>query len=144
MCCCNFKNLEWRQRARQPRCDRSVFDRLHPDAVELFRKEANPKLIEEDDTIFTASCMTQFLYHDLILIENQVPWMVLETLFNLTILDSNSNEPLILLATGFLNDSFSSYEMPPLVQCNKDIKHFVDLFRKFSTLSTEEKKERIL
>jgi hypothetical protein len=28
-------------------------------------------------------------------------------------------------------------------QCNKGVKHFVDLFRKLSTLSTEEKKERI-
>jgi hypothetical protein len=73
--------------------------------IELFRKKANLVLREEDDHIFTASCMIQFLYHDLILVENQVPWIVLEILFNLT-KDSNNNLPLSLLAMNYLVKSY--------------------------------------
>ncbi|KAB9160685.1 hypothetical protein FH972_026988 [Carpinus fangiana] len=71
--------------------------------------------------------------------------MVLEILFNLTILDSNRDDPLILLATGFLNDSFLSYVTCHPVQSImniKGIKHLVDLLRKLSTLSTEENEEK--
>ena len=45
--------------------------------IELLRKEAYPNLKEEDDPIFTKFCMKKFLFHDFILLENQVPWMVL-------------------------------------------------------------------
>ncbi|XP_031384034.1 uncharacterized protein LOC116197903 [Punica granatum] len=39
---------------------------------------------EEDDPVFTKSYMFQHLYHDLILPENQIPWIALDHLFNLT------------------------------------------------------------
>jgi hypothetical protein len=52
--------------------------------IELFRKKAARQRREDNDPIFTMSCMREFLYHDLILLENQVPWMVLERLFNMT------------------------------------------------------------
>ena len=50
--------------------------------IELLRKSADVELREENDPIFSMACMLQFLFHDLILLENQVPWMVLEHLFN--------------------------------------------------------------
>ena len=51
--------------------------------IELLRKEAYPNLKEEDDPIFTKFCMKKFLLHDLILLENQVPWMVLNAFVQL-------------------------------------------------------------
>jgi hypothetical protein len=105
--------------------------------IELFSKNTYEELREEDDPIFVISYMIQFLSHDLILLENQVPWMVLEILFNLT-QDSYDKNPLILLATNFFAYTYLSYRMPPQNQdVNiKDIEHFVDLFRKLSTLSS--------
>jgi hypothetical protein len=115
--------------------------------IEFFLRHTFEELRKEDDPIFTISCMIQFLGHDLILLENQVPWMVLEILFDLT-KDSNRDMPLCQLVANFFHYHFLSYRIlpPPQVQMInlKDIKHFVDLFRKLSTLSSvEEKKERM-
>jgi hypothetical protein len=106
--------------------------------IELFRKNAYLELREKDDPIFFISCMLQFLSHDLILLENQVPWMVLEILFNLTKHSYRDEKPLILLATDFFAYTYLSYRMPPQNQVIKikGIEHFVDLFRKLSTLSS--------
>ncbi|KAJ6302202.1 hypothetical protein OIU77_016316 [Salix suchowensis] len=52
--------------------------------IELFRKDQDSGLREDDDPIFNMACMMQYLYHDLILVENQIPWLVLEHLFNKT------------------------------------------------------------
>ncbi|KAK4603337.1 hypothetical protein RGQ29_012041 [Quercus rubra] len=52
---------------------------------------------EKNDLIFTMACMFSFLLHDLILLENQVPWMVRDHLFNMT-MDPTHNEPLIELS----------------------------------------------
>ena len=52
--------------------------------IELLRKGYYEWLREENDSNFTMACIFQFLFHDLILLENQVPWMVLELLFNMT------------------------------------------------------------
>jgi hypothetical protein len=38
-------------------------------------------LREENDPIFRVSSMDEVLRHDLLLLENQLPWMVLEHLF---------------------------------------------------------------
>jgi hypothetical protein len=105
--------------------------------IELFLKHTYKKLREKDDPIFSKSCMRQFLSHDLILLENQLPWMVLEILFNL-IKDSYDEKPLILLAINFFDDVYLSSRMPPPNQVINiiGIKHFVDLLRKLSTLSS--------
>ena len=106
--------------------------------VELFRKDFYTELREEDDPIFTMSCMRQFLFHDLILLENQVPWMVLERLFNFT-LDPRHKMPLVELAQDFFGDFFVSKPRsgyPPI----QDIKHILDVFRKWLVLPTEEER----
>ena len=51
--------------------------------IELFRKDSKVEK-EDDDPIFSMSCMLQFLHHDLILLENQIPWFALEILFEKT------------------------------------------------------------
>jgi hypothetical protein len=93
--------------------------------IELFRKMAREVPIEDNDPIFTMSCMMGFLYHDLILLENQVPWMVLERLFNMT-MNSDENKP---------------EDNEPLV--NLAIDYFVECFLKIHTAASyEEKYER--
>ncbi|PKI60364.1 hypothetical protein CRG98_019300 [Punica granatum] len=54
--------------------------------IEFIRKHSMKDSLapENDDPVFTMSCMFQHLYHDLILLENQIPWIVLDHLFNLT------------------------------------------------------------
>jgi hypothetical protein len=107
--------------------------------IELFSRNANMEFTEEDDPIFTKSCMRQFLCHDLILLENQVPWMVLEILFfNLTKDSDRVILPLILFAKEFFRSIYFSNRVPPLNQILniEDIKHFVDLFRKISILQS--------
>jgi hypothetical protein len=109
----------------------------------LFRKKAYPAdLLKRDDPIFSKACMLQFLYHDLILLENQVPWMVIERLFNLT--SSHHDElPLINLVLKFMNTDLLSARIQWQLRFNiQGIKHFVDLFRKLSTSSLEEMKEQ--
>ncbi|XP_062102886.1 putative UPF0481 protein At3g02645 [Humulus lupulus] len=46
--------------------------------IELFCKWRYFNLTGKDDPIFGVNCMTTLLYHDLILLENQIPWLVLD------------------------------------------------------------------
>ncbi|XVF60070.1 hypothetical protein PTKIN_Ptkin08bG0013700 [Pterospermum kingtungense] len=99
--------------------------------IELFRKHARQITIEKDDPIFSMSCMFQFLRHDLILLENQIPWLVLETLFEKTKLPSEKS--LIELTLHFFDNLFTSYppdhtKICPLIN-GHDIKHILDLLR---------------
>ncbi|KAK7825100.1 upf0481 protein [Quercus suber] len=108
--------------------------------IELFRKMTAEKPIELDDPIFTRACMLQFLLHDLILLENQVPWMVLDHLFNMTTVPTH-NKPLIELVKFFLHHYFVT-EPPsgyPPIQDWQDMKHIVDVCRKllFSSIAEE-------
>jgi hypothetical protein len=109
--------------------------------VELFRKHAYKQHREVDDPVFTMSCMLQFLYHDLILLENQVPWMVLEGLFNMT-RDPEENKSLTQLAIEFFANIFSSTD-PGIVPHIQDIKHILDLFRKWLVFSTGQEESRV-
>ncbi|XP_022775505.1 UPF0481 protein At3g47200-like [Durio zibethinus] len=107
--------------------------------IELFRKDAEEITKEQDDPIFSMSCMLQFLHHDLILLENQIPWLVLQTLFELTKLPSETKS-LIELALLFFANTFTSY--PPGIETSlfngKDIKHILDLLRLSLVLPSEE------
>ncbi|XP_031282231.1 UPF0481 protein At3g47200-like [Pistacia vera] len=96
---------------------------------ELFRKDAKKELRDPNDPIFTMSCLQKYLNHDLILLENQIPWIVLERLFSLTKLSPGKS--LIELALKFFSNIFSSKQ--PSVQPNEfqdiEIKHILDLLR---------------
>ncbi|KAG5254422.1 UPF0481 protein [Salix suchowensis] len=79
--------------------------------IELFRKDQDIRLREKDDPIFNMSCMLQYLYHDLILVENQIPWLVLEHLFNKTSAKQSTQAKettLAHLALQFFANIFSS------------------------------------
>uniref|UniRef100_A0A6N2K624 Uncharacterized protein n=1 Tax=Salix viminalis TaxID=40686 RepID=A0A6N2K624_SALVM len=99
--------------------------------IELFRKDQDIRLREKHDPIFKMAWLMQCLYHDLILLENQIPWLVLEHLFNKTSAkqSTQAEEPnLAHLALQFFAYTFSF--KPP----NTDIlydkkKHLLDLLR---------------
>ncbi|OMP05574.1 hypothetical protein COLO4_08739 [Corchorus olitorius] len=99
--------------------------------VELFRKDANLVPKDEDDPIFTMSCMLQYLWHDLILLENQMPWLVLERIFSLTASPSESKS-LVELTLEFFGNIFSSdkHSIEPHLLATQEIKHILDLLRK--------------
>ncbi|EOY02757.1 Uncharacterized protein TCM_017159 [Theobroma cacao] len=108
--------------------------------IELLRKDADVVPREDDDPIFSMSCMLQFLHHDLILLENQIPWFVLELLFNKTKTPSET-KPLVELALHFLGSMFS-YHSPLRTDLfvNQKVKHILDLLRLFLVLPSEEVK----
>ncbi|KAG8634921.1 UPF0481 protein At3g47200 isoform X2 [Manihot esculenta] len=109
--------------------------------IELFRKDDNEILREDDDPIFTMSCMLQYLYHDLILLENQIPWFVLEKLFNMT--RESGSKPLTQLALKFFHNIFS-FTPPPIVQPFHEQKHILDLLRNWLVLSSGKAEDRTL
>ena len=98
--------------------------------IELFRKIADEELQEVNDPIFSMACMPTVLLHDLILLENQVPWMVLELLFNMTLdpTHNNVNTPLIKMVKFFIAEFLIEppSDHPPI----QDIQHIVDVVRK--------------
>ncbi|KAF2305961.1 hypothetical protein GH714_009164 [Hevea brasiliensis] len=100
---------------------------------ELFRKDDDEMLREDDDPIFNMSCMLQFLHHDLILLENQIPWLVLEKLFNMT--KEPGSKSLTQLALKFFHNIFS-FTPPPIVQPFHEQKHILDLLRNWLVLSS--------
>ncbi|GMN41489.1 hypothetical protein TIFTF001_010698 [Ficus carica] len=65
--------------------------------IELFRKTTDEDLRKDDDPMVTMSCMSQFLSHDLILLENQIPWWVLEILFNITGMPEDRTSPHLII-----------------------------------------------
>ncbi|XP_002509542.2 UPF0481 protein At3g47200 [Ricinus communis] len=98
--------------------------------IELFRKDSKLVPRDEDDPVFTMSCIFQFLYHDLILLENQIPWLVLDCLFEMTKEDNGKSEPLVQLAIEFFANMFSSAPSPvydPNLLAKS--KHILDLLR---------------
>ncbi|PON61347.1 hypothetical protein PanWU01x14_147240 [Parasponia andersonii] len=114
--------------------------------LELFRKKSYSELREKDDPIFNMSCMLQFLSHDLILLENQIPWLVLDLLFKLTITTSVDNKSLVELAIDFFSYLFT--ENPPRVQSilciiqNHENKHILDLLRNSLVLNSSITKQK--
>ncbi|XVE67721.1 hypothetical protein DITRI_Ditri09bG0011200 [Diplodiscus trichospermus] len=75
--------------------------------------------------------MLQYLLHDLILLENQIPWLVLDRIFCLT--DSpTETQSLIELTIEFFGNIFSSDKrsIEPHLFANQEIKHILDLLRK--------------
>ncbi|KAG5254409.1 UPF0481 protein [Salix suchowensis] len=107
--------------------------------IELFRKDSYIVPREDDDPIFNMSCMMEYLHHDLILVENQIPWLVLEHLFNKTAakqpIRAKEGEPepekettLAQLALQFFAGIFSS--KPPNTDTpSNGTKHLLDLLR---------------
>ncbi|KAL6194860.1 hypothetical protein ACLB2K_035935 [Fragaria x ananassa] len=53
--------------------------------LELFRKFRDKEDRHISDPIFNMDCMFQYICHDLLLLENQIPWFLLNCLYTLTL-----------------------------------------------------------
>lgn len=110
--------------------------------IELFRRDGTLVPRDEDDPVFTMSCLLQFLYHDLILLENQIPWIVLDCLFNLT-RGENDRKPLVQLAIEFFANMFSSTPSPVDPNQLAESKHILDLLRNWLVAPIIQQKHRL-
>jgi hypothetical protein len=91
--------------------------------VEFFRKYSEEVRQDKEDPVFNTSWMVWEIRNDLFLLENQLPWRVIDCLFNLT--QSNA-EPRSLL--NLLN-----FFLQPIICIHADrqiqYKHLLDCFR---------------
>ncbi|KAF4367682.1 hypothetical protein G4B88_001434 [Cannabis sativa] len=100
--------------------------------IEFFRKHMNMELQKSNDPIFETNYMMSFLNNDLILLENQIPWLVLDCLFQKIMSPEEIVElPLITLVTDFFSDWWFSTEVEnnfeEVHKC--ETKHILDLLR---------------
>ncbi|KAL3718264.1 hypothetical protein ACJRO7_003408 [Eucalyptus globulus] len=106
--------------------------------VEVFRIFGRVIWSDWDDPIFTTQWIFPFLIKDLLQIENQIPFSVLQVVFDLSkgdIADKAATPSLNELALGFFNSAFQR----PQEQLEKffgvsrprvfNVKHLLDLFR---------------
>ncbi|XP_042479216.1 UPF0481 protein At3g47200-like [Macadamia integrifolia] len=97
--------------------------------IELFRKKANSiGGGQRDDPISSTPWMDTYLRVDLMLLENQIPWFVLEYLFNLTVSPLQSSPSLAELALGFFN-TLMPMTVPAKASSRLETKHLLDLLR---------------
>ncbi|PQM40104.1 UPF0481 protein [Prunus yedoensis var. nudiflora] len=99
--------------------------------LELFRKELWVDLRDENDPVFNLSCMLEYLYHDLLLLENQLPWFVLERLYNLTANSTiQTSASLLKLVLNFFKQSVFDERISDLnLKLPYEILHILDLIR---------------
>lgn len=94
--------------------------------IEYLRKCRYRKLVKDDDPIFGVRYMGT-LIRDLILLENQIPWFVLDCLFQKT-MTPDLNLPLFTLVMSKFSDIFSTeVELTYHKECEN--KHILDLLR---------------
>ncbi|CAL8989849.1 unnamed protein product [Prunus brigantina] len=91
--------------------------------IELFRKYLSHEE-DVDDPIFRMDCMFQYLCHDLLLLENQLPWFVLQHLYHLT-LDPDKSSPslTVLMLTAFTSQKPLKHNCHSYLEYVNDEKH---------------------
>ncbi|GAB4855430.1 hypothetical protein Ancab_039764 [Ancistrocladus abbreviatus] len=90
--------------------------------IELFSRNYFPQLVEENDRIFHRPGMVVEVSRDMQLIENQLPFFILERLYDSAFEpDSESSPP------SFLDITCRFFSLPRVAMSG--IKHFVDLLR---------------
>ncbi|XP_059643200.1 UPF0481 protein At3g47200-like [Cornus florida] len=115
--------------------------------IEFLRKSCYEELRDEDDPIFRSSWMQKQICRDLMLLENQLPFFVLDELFNPTLNLTFEKFPLHVLAIFPIFDMLPKCYSPEktidqIIQKTsahgREIKHFLDLLQIFYRPSFEE------
>lgn len=105
--------------------------------IELFRKHfigscnVVPESSSDNDPIFEMDCMFAYLCRDLLLLENQLPWFVLEFLYSLTV-DSSPHPCLTKLVLNFFGSLSSlacNCKFNPDYSHIGELLHILDLIR---------------
>ncbi|KAM5583573.1 hypothetical protein ABKV19_003456 [Rosa sericea] len=109
--------------------------------IELFQKVYSIDLQDKNDPIFNVDSMLECLYHDLMLLENQLPWFVLECLYNLTHSSTQRkpNPSLTDLVCNFfrqsmLNDNIFNHNR----NFSRQILHIIDMLRMFMVVPSKD------
>ncbi|KAK9289327.1 hypothetical protein L1049_007482 [Liquidambar formosana] len=98
--------------------------------LELFRKVKNPDIIELDDPLFSMLWLLSFFQRDLIKLQNQIPFFVLQRLFDLSKMPGEENGPsLATLALNFFNNTLQRPDEVIEKYNNLEGKHLLDLLR---------------
>ncbi|KAF4385763.1 hypothetical protein F8388_010319 [Cannabis sativa] len=116
--------------------------------IELFRRDNSAELRKSDDPIFGVNCMMASLYDDLVLLENQIPWLVLDCLFQKIVTTpevvSKDELPLTTLVTNFFSGWWFSSEVDnnyeEIHKCEN--KHILDLLRNSLVLPSTKAKQK--
>ncbi|KAG7960427.1 hypothetical protein I3843_10G122800 [Carya illinoinensis] len=102
--------------------------------IELFRKIIDRNLFEPNDPLATDCWVLPFVYRDFLLLEDQIPFIILEKLFEISKMPSEeeSSLSLSLLAMQFFNEAIA-LQRPHDFICHRsrDLKgsHLLDLVR---------------
>ncbi|KAH6837777.1 transmembrane protein [Perilla frutescens var. hirtella] len=112
--------------------------------IELFRKFGGLVAFEAGDPLLSLSWIYSFLRRDLIRLENQIPFFILQCLFDLTELPGEESSPsLSYLALQFFNASFQRSDEFVGKFNNVTGKHLLDFLRlSFIPEGYEEPKQR--
>ncbi|KAJ4979778.1 hypothetical protein NE237_010558 [Protea cynaroides] len=116
--------------------------------IEIFRIAGNLVQSDPQDPILTLSWLFPSLLRDLLRLENQIPFFILQSLFDLSKMSSEENrgEPspsLSMLALEFFNHA--TMERPPeIIQRYRDHepKHLLDLLRSTFTISAQQEPQK--
>ncbi|KAI3442140.1 uncharacterized protein J3R85_001456 [Psidium guajava] len=92
--------------------------------VELFIRNLYPEHQDEKDEIFSKQWMKNGVFHDVLLLENQVPFFVLENLYNLTALKTKVT--FFKLSYEYFQDVLRGHE---LADTRTQVGHLVDYVR---------------
>ncbi|RVW81646.1 UPF0481 protein [Vitis vinifera] len=117
--------------------------------IELFLKNKNKQLRDEDDPIFNRTMVLTDLHRDLILLENQLPFFVLETLFNLIENTDQEGPSTSVLELTYVFFKFLGLQEVLIRDSQPDVKHLLDLLRLWfvppsSTKSTSKSKFELI
>ncbi|KAM3762762.1 hypothetical protein ACB098_01G370400 [Castanea mollissima] len=97
--------------------------------LELFLK-FNSESWPREDPLLVEAWLLDTVFRDLLLLENQLPFFVIEMLFNLAFPYGSNNRSLIQLTFDFFK-TLNIYDRTPICIAKEEIKHFTDLLRTF-------------
>ena len=135
----NLKNLESSIREMEDSIQRCYIETVHlksDDFLKLIKLDASfilelffrfyEERWENDDPMIVEAWLLDVVRHELLLLENQLPFFVIEKLYQLTI-PNDSNFPSLIQLAFYFFKSLNIHNKAPHVE----IQHFTDLLRFF-------------